>query len=130
MEESSAQRQLDSISRHLLLQPSQPNHGLQQAMLLSNGKSESEGSETVVIGGMALDIHATPSILSNPRTTTPGKVECEGRNGYFGVREPDISAVLVAAQISKIPPDYERCCPSPSSSSPTRPKPQVRSSKS
>ncbi|KAB2603065.1 ribokinase [Pyrus ussuriensis x Pyrus communis] len=74
MEESSAQRRLDSISRHLLLQPPQPNHGLQQAVLLSNGKSESEGSEAVVIGGMVLDIHATPSIPSNPRTTTPGKV--------------------------------------------------------
>lgn len=43
-------------------------------MLLSNGKSESEGSEAVVIGSMVLDIHATPSIPSNPRTTTPGKV--------------------------------------------------------
>ncbi|KAM1006322.1 hypothetical protein ACFX14_003160 [Malus domestica] len=74
MEESSAQRRLDSISRHLLLQPPQPNHGLQQAVLLSNGKSESEGSEAVVIGGMVLDIHATPSVPSNPRTTTPGKV--------------------------------------------------------
>ncbi|XP_068324125.1 pseudouridine kinase [Pyrus communis] len=74
MEESSAVRRLDSISRHLLLQPPQPNHGLQQAVLLSNGKSESEGSEAVVIGGMVLDIHATPSIPSNPRTTTPGKV--------------------------------------------------------
>ncbi|XP_048444607.1 pseudouridine kinase-like isoform X2 [Pyrus x bretschneideri] len=74
MEESSAQRRLDSISRHLLLQPPQPNHGLQQAVLLSNGKSESEGSVAVVIGGMVLDIHATPSIPSNPRTTTPGKV--------------------------------------------------------
>ncbi|XP_008387366.1 pseudouridine kinase isoform X2 [Malus domestica] len=74
MEESSAQRRLDSISRHLLLQTPQPNHGLQQAVLLSNGKSESEGSEAVVIGGMVLDIHATPSIPSNPRTTTPGKV--------------------------------------------------------
>ncbi|CAN6687575.1 unnamed protein product [Malus baccata var. baccata] len=74
MEESSAQRRLDSISRHLLLQTPQPNHGLQKAVLLSNGKSESEGSEAVVIGGMVLDIHATPSIPSNPRTTTPGKV--------------------------------------------------------
>ena len=31
-------------------------------------------AEAVVIGGMVLDIHATPSIPANPRTTTPGKV--------------------------------------------------------
>lgn len=35
MEESSAQRRLDSISRHLLLQPPQPNHALQQVRLNS-----------------------------------------------------------------------------------------------
>ncbi|KAL0365491.1 UNVERIFIED_CONTAM: hypothetical protein Sangu_0646700 [Sesamum angustifolium] len=28
----------------------------------------------VVIGGMVLDINATPSAVANPRTTTPGKV--------------------------------------------------------
>ncbi|KAK2978336.1 hypothetical protein RJ640_016438 [Escallonia rubra] len=28
----------------------------------------------VIIGGMVLDIHATPSIPANPRTTTPGRV--------------------------------------------------------
>jgi hypothetical protein len=31
-------------------------------------------AEAVVIGGMVLDIHATPSIPANPRTTTPGTV--------------------------------------------------------
>lgn len=31
-------------------------------------------AEAVVIGGMVLDINATPSIAANPRTTTPGKV--------------------------------------------------------
>lgn len=30
--------------------------------------------EAVIIGGMVLDIHATPSITPAPRTTTPGKV--------------------------------------------------------
>ncbi|CAL0313599.1 unnamed protein product [Lupinus luteus] len=30
--------------------------------------------EAVIIGGMVLDIHATPSFHANPRTTTPGKV--------------------------------------------------------
>ncbi|KAJ9560976.1 hypothetical protein OSB04_006136, partial [Centaurea solstitialis] len=38
-----------------------------------NGKDEKEG-EAVIIGGMVLDIHATPSIPPNPRTTSPGKV--------------------------------------------------------
>ncbi|XP_076889954.1 pseudouridine kinase-like [Bidens hawaiensis] len=37
---------------------------------------ESEGeTEAVIIGGMVLDIHATPSIHPNPRTTAPGKVQ-------------------------------------------------------
>ncbi|KAI3448054.1 hypothetical protein Pfo_004719 [Paulownia fortunei] len=31
-------------------------------------------AEAVVIGGMVLDINATPSMVANPRTTTPGKV--------------------------------------------------------
>lgn len=40
-----------------------------------NRKDEEEGEpEAVIIGGMVLDIHATPSIPPNPRTTTPGKV--------------------------------------------------------
>lgn len=46
------------------------------------GKTESsverqtrdEGEEAVIIGGMVLDIHGTPSGPANPRTTTPGKV--------------------------------------------------------
>jgi len=38
-----------------------------------HGKHEEEG-DPVVIGGMVLDIHATPSLPLNPRTTTPGKV--------------------------------------------------------
>lgn len=43
-------------------------------LLLNNGQVKSEEAEPVVIGGMVLDIHATPSIPANPRTTTPGKV--------------------------------------------------------
>lgn len=47
------------------------------------GKTESsverqtrdEGEEAVIIGGMVLDIHGTPSGPANPRTTTPGKVD-------------------------------------------------------
>ncbi|XP_054778035.1 pseudouridine kinase [Prosopis cineraria] len=35
---------------------------------------EHGGAEAVIIGGMVLDIHATPSMPANPRTTTPGRV--------------------------------------------------------
>lgn len=35
---------------------------------------ENDEAEPVVIGGMVLDINATPSILAKPGTTTPGKV--------------------------------------------------------
>ncbi|XP_028784013.1 uncharacterized protein LOC114740064 [Neltuma alba] len=35
---------------------------------------EHRGAEAVIIGGMVLDIHATPSMPANPRTTTPGRV--------------------------------------------------------
>ncbi|KAM5548948.1 hypothetical protein ABKV19_000390 [Rosa sericea] len=71
--ESSAERRLDSITRHLLL-PLQSNHGLQKVVLSSNAGLKDEEAEAVVIGGMVLDIHATPSVPANPRTTTPGKV--------------------------------------------------------
>ncbi|PWA42756.1 pfkB-like carbohydrate kinase family protein [Artemisia annua] len=36
--------------------------------------NEKENGEAVIIGGMVLDIHATPSVNPAPRTTTPGKV--------------------------------------------------------
>ncbi|KAL6218607.1 hypothetical protein ACLB2K_011817 [Fragaria x ananassa] len=72
--ESRAQRRLDSITRHLVL-PIQSNRGLQKVVLSSNnGGNKHEEAEPVVIGGMVLDIHATPSLPANPRTTTPGKV--------------------------------------------------------
>lgn len=35
---------------------------------------QGDSSEAVIIGGMVLDIHATPSIHANPGTTAPGKV--------------------------------------------------------
>ncbi|KAL3638570.1 hypothetical protein CASFOL_017941 [Castilleja foliolosa] len=38
------------------------------------GTISDNGAEAVVIGGMVLDINATPSVAANPRTTTPGKV--------------------------------------------------------
>ncbi|KAK7362516.1 hypothetical protein VNO77_04632 [Canavalia gladiata] len=39
------------------------------------GKQLEHGdAEAVIIGGMVLDIHATPSLRPNPGTTTPGKV--------------------------------------------------------
>ncbi|XP_073278976.1 pseudouridine kinase isoform X1 [Primulina huaijiensis] len=38
------------------------------------GQVLGDEAEPVVIGGMVLDINATPSVPANPRTTTPGKV--------------------------------------------------------
>ncbi|GFY95081.1 pfkB-like carbohydrate kinase family protein [Actinidia rufa] len=38
-----------------------------------HGQVKDEEAEAVIIGGMGLDIHATPSMPANPRTTTPGK---------------------------------------------------------
>ena len=34
------------------------------------------GAEAVVIGGMVLDVNATPSTATNRGTTAPGKVYC------------------------------------------------------
>ncbi|XP_022016788.1 pseudouridine kinase [Helianthus annuus] len=42
---------------------------------MENGNDEKGEAEAVIIGGMVLDIHATPSIPPNPRTTAPGKVQ-------------------------------------------------------
>jgi hypothetical protein len=42
--------------------------------MLSGRQLEHSDAEAVIIGGMVLDIHATPSIHANPGTTTPGKV--------------------------------------------------------
>ncbi|KAF4349651.1 hypothetical protein F8388_019611 [Cannabis sativa] len=72
MDSSTARRRLDCISHHLLL-PYQPTHFLQPG-LVSNGQLESEVFEPVIIGGMVLDIHATPSTPASPRTTTPGMI--------------------------------------------------------
>ncbi|KAI5592128.1 hypothetical protein POPTR_004G152100v4 [Populus trichocarpa] len=71
--ENSAQRRLERVSGHLL-SPIEVNNGLSQVLIKgAHGKHEEEG-DPVVIGGMVLDIHATPSLPLNPRTTTPGKV--------------------------------------------------------
>ncbi|RYR14145.1 hypothetical protein Ahy_B04g070766 isoform A [Arachis hypogaea] len=48
----------------------QPHHPL----VVKGVKLEHEDAEVVIIGGMVLDIHATPSIAAKPGTTTPGKV--------------------------------------------------------
>uniref|UniRef100_A0A5B7A5J0 Putative ribokinase n=1 Tax=Davidia involucrata TaxID=16924 RepID=A0A5B7A5J0_DAVIN len=45
-----------------------------QSMLVGVEKVKDVEAGPVIIGGMVLDIHATPSIPANPRTTTPGKV--------------------------------------------------------
>lgn len=42
--------------------------------MLRGRQLEHGDAEAVIIGGMVLDIHATPSIPANPGTTTPGKV--------------------------------------------------------
>ncbi|KAF4404234.1 hypothetical protein G4B88_014690 [Cannabis sativa] len=70
--DSTARRRLDCISHQLLL-PYQRTHFLQPG-LVSNGQLESEVFEPVIIGGMVLDIHATPSTPASPRTTTPGMI--------------------------------------------------------
>ncbi|KAI8554318.1 hypothetical protein RHMOL_Rhmol05G0089200 [Rhododendron molle] len=51
---------MDSLHRH--------------SVLVEDGKVKEVEAEAVIIGGMVLDIHATPSVPANPRTTTPGKV--------------------------------------------------------
>jgi hypothetical protein len=43
-------------------------------VLIKGAHGKHEEGDPVVIGGMVLDIHATPSLPLNPRTTTPGKV--------------------------------------------------------
>lgn len=43
-------------------------------VVLRGKQLEHGDGEAVIIGGMVLDIHATPSVPPNPRTTTPGKV--------------------------------------------------------
>ncbi|XP_031267060.1 uncharacterized protein LOC116125490 isoform X1 [Pistacia vera] len=69
--ESSVRRRMEALSRHLL-QPREENTGLHQVLL--KGVELEKQVEPVIIGGMVLDIHATPSVPANPRTTTPGKV--------------------------------------------------------
>ncbi|XP_072992333.1 pseudouridine kinase isoform X2 [Typha latifolia] len=66
--ENSAQRRLESIARHLLL-PQIPTRNLRR-----NPLSAAEPSP-VIIGGMVLDIHASPYAHPSPGTTTPGKVQ-------------------------------------------------------
>ncbi|ESR45160.1 hypothetical protein CICLE_v10003801mg [Citrus x clementina] len=73
MDSSSVQERLNAVFRHLLQQPCE-----------AKPLQKQEAAEPVIIGGMVLDIHATPSIPANPRTTTPGKVNyvlgCVARN--------------------------------------------------
>ncbi|XAR59527.1 Pseudouridine kinase [Bertholletia excelsa] len=67
-----------------------------------SGEVRDVEAEPVIIGGMVLDIHASPSIPANPRSTTPGKVQYMlggvGRNiaecmAKLGTRPYMISAV-------------------------------------
>lgn len=43
-------------------------------VVLRGKKLEHVDGEVVIIGGMVLDIHATPSVRANSGTTVPGKV--------------------------------------------------------
>ncbi|CAK7329730.1 unnamed protein product [Dovyalis caffra] len=71
--ESSAQTRLGCVYGHLL-SPLEVNNGLSQVLINGGQRGYEEEGDPVVIGGMVLDIHATPSLPLNPRTTTPGKV--------------------------------------------------------
>ncbi|WCJ33863.1 pfkB-like carbohydrate kinase family protein [Euphorbia peplus] len=73
--EDAALRRLDCLSRHFFL-PVELNSNLYQG-LVKGGQGNNEVADPVVIGGMVLDIHATPSVPTNPRTTSPGKVKYE-----------------------------------------------------
>ncbi|XP_065856730.1 pseudouridine kinase isoform X2 [Euphorbia lathyris] len=73
--EDSVQRRLDCLSRHFSL-PLEVNSDLYPGVV-KGGQGKHEEADPVVIGGMVLDIHATPSIPTNPRTTSPGKVKYE-----------------------------------------------------
>ncbi|XP_059647703.1 pseudouridine kinase isoform X2 [Cornus florida] len=70
--EGNVRSQMDSLSRRQSLQH-EPNHPLHSAWI-KVGQVKDVESWPVIIGGMVLDIHATPSRPANPRTTTPGKV--------------------------------------------------------
>ncbi|XP_026433368.1 uncharacterized protein LOC113330748 [Papaver somniferum] len=67
--ENSVWRRLNTLSRHLRIE-NETNQSLQL-----NCSSAVDGiSDPVIIGAMIMDIHATPSIPAQPRTTTPGMV--------------------------------------------------------
>ncbi|KAG9440944.1 hypothetical protein H6P81_021109 [Aristolochia fimbriata] len=70
--EDSVRRRLDSISRHLLSWKSDPQ--ILRANSVRSVQLKAVSSVPVVIGGMVLDIHAKPSTLAKPGTTTPGKI--------------------------------------------------------
>ncbi|KAK9217538.1 hypothetical protein WN943_006165 [Citrus x changshan-huyou] len=61
-----AQPKTKQFFRHLLQQPCEAKPVLHKLQ-------KQEAAEPVIIGGTVLDIHATPLIPANPRTTTPGK---------------------------------------------------------
>ncbi|KAH9750990.1 hypothetical protein KPL71_014100 [Citrus sinensis] len=74
MDSSSVQERLNAVFRYLLQQPCKAKLVLHKVLLTSRQLQKQEAVEPVIIGGMVLDIHATPSIPANPKTTTPGKV--------------------------------------------------------
>ncbi|KAI4358009.1 hypothetical protein L6164_001918 [Bauhinia variegata] len=70
--ESIIRRRVQVLSHHITVLP-EANPVL-NPVLLRSGQVKHGDAEAVIIGGMVLDIHATPSTLTNPGTTTPGKV--------------------------------------------------------
>ncbi|KDP46228.1 hypothetical protein JCGZ_10068 [Jatropha curcas] len=72
--EGNVQRRLNCVSRHLLSPPDVDNLTL-YPVLVKGEQAKYEEGDPVVIGGMVLDIHATPSMPPCPRTTIPGKVQ-------------------------------------------------------
>ncbi|KAL9448460.1 hypothetical protein AB3S75_015861 [Citrus x aurantiifolia] len=74
MDSSSVQERLNAVFRNFLQQPCEAKLVLHKVLLTSRQLQKQEAAESVIIGGMVLDIHATPSIPANPKTTTPGKV--------------------------------------------------------
>ncbi|XP_061354740.1 pseudouridine kinase [Gastrolobium bilobum] len=56
------------------MQAHEANNTLLYPVVLRGTQMECGDAEAVIIGGMVLDIHATPSIHVNSGTTTPGKV--------------------------------------------------------
>ncbi|KAG6777823.1 hypothetical protein POTOM_017660 [Populus tomentosa] len=95
--ENSAHRRLERVSGHLL-SPIEVNNGLSQVLIKGGHRKHEEEGDPVVIGGMVLDIHATPSLPLNPRTTTPGKDLKGVDQNNTAALEPTVRSIGVEVQ--------------------------------